>query len=74
MKIETILTQYRRDFTAIYICEICGAKETNRGYDDRNFHDNILPDMPCKACGRSRKDAGIVSGKTETRYREWETV
>lgn len=56
MKIKTITGQHRRDFHAIYECEHCGNTETGSGYDDDNFHRNVIPDMACKACGK--KSAG----------------
>ena len=52
MKIKTITNQNRRDFTAVYICEHCGAEETGYGYDDDNFHRNVIPNKECKACGK----------------------
>ena len=52
MKIETIKNQYRRDFTAVYVCEHCGFKKTAKGYDDDNFHRNVIPNMLCDGCGR----------------------
>ena len=51
MKIKRIVSQYRRDFTAIYICESCGHEEKGSGYDDENFHNNVIPKMICKSCG-----------------------
>lgn len=70
MKIKEMLSQHRRDFTAIYECENCGATEESRGYDDRNFHDRIIPKMQCKSCGKSRNDLGIEGEYTETKYPE----
>lgn len=52
MRIQKILEQYRRDFTAIYECEHCGAVETKDGYDDDNFHRNVIPKMKCPKCGK----------------------
>lgn len=52
MKIERIITQYRRDFKAIYICEHCGHQERGPGYDDDHFHENVIPSMECKECGK----------------------
>ena len=51
MRIKTIKSQNRRDFTAVYVCEHCGAEETGPGYDDANFHENVVPQKVCKACG-----------------------
>ena len=52
MKIKTIKSQYRRDFIAIYKCEHCGYEEESSGYDDANFHQNVVPDMKCEKCGK----------------------
>ena len=54
MKIKQITSQHRRDFYSTYQCEHCGAEETNvAGYDDENFHKNVIPDMVCKQCGNT---------------------
>lgn len=52
MKIKEITNQNRRDFTAVYECEHCGATITGHGYDDRHFHHNIIPGMICSKCGK----------------------
>ena len=51
MKIKTIESQNRRDFHAIYVCEHCGNEEKRGGYDDANFHQNVIPQMKCEKCG-----------------------
>ena len=51
MKIQKILSQSRRDFHAIYECEHCGATKKGSGYDDTNFHQNVIPKMKCDKCG-----------------------
>jgi ribosomal protein L37AE/L43A len=56
MKIKTLISQSRRDFTADYECESCGNVERGTGYDDANFHQNVIPSMKCKKCG-------VVGGK-----------
>ena len=57
MKIKTITYQNRRDFKAIYECEHCGAvTEEQWGYDDANFHRNVIPKMVCKQCGKTAPD------------------
>ncbi len=56
MRIKQIVSQHRRDFTAVYECEWCGHKVQGRGYDDRNFHDNVIPNMQCEGCGRTASD------------------
>ena len=50
MKIQKILTQHRRDFTAVYECEHCGHTYTAGGYDDANFHQNVIPNKECPEC------------------------
>ena len=70
MRIAKIIDQMRRDFTAIYECENCGYTEKGSGYDDRNFHDNVIPDMKCKECKKSRSELGIIQVPTATRYSE----
>ena len=56
MKIETIESQNRRDFVAVYVCEHCGHKEQGYGYDDNNFHQNVIPSMSCGKCGKKAGD------------------
>lgn len=71
MKIIRMRDQNRRDFWADYECEGCGNIEINiSGYDDRNFHDSVIPNKKCKQCGKSRNDLGIVEELTQTRYDE----
>ncbi len=53
MKILEIISQHRRDFVAIYQCEHCDATERSTGYDDTHFHQNVIPDMECKTCGKT---------------------
>jgi ribosomal protein L37AE/L43A len=55
MKIQKILSQHRRDFTAIYECDHCGATEEGRGYDDAYFHNEVVPKWKCKECGEVAK-------------------
>jgi len=50
MKIKEIISQSRRDFKAIYICEHCGFEMESYGYDDENFHNNVIPTMVCPEC------------------------
>ena len=67
MKIEKILSQNRRDFHAVFKCEHCGYEEERRGYDDYNFHHNVIPSMICKQCG---KKADESYRPLETKYAE----
>ena len=52
MKIKKILSQDRRDFQAIYECEHCGHECRGYGYDDANFHQNVIPKTVCGECGK----------------------
>ena len=67
MKIKEILSQNRRDFQAIYECEHCGNTVKESGYDDTNFHNNVIPKMICKKCG---KIAGENYRPLTTKYPE----
>jgi len=67
MKIKTIISQNRRDFTAIYECEHCGYKTEGYGYDDANFHRNVIPKMKCGSC---EKVAGDNYRPLATKYPE----
>ena len=53
MKIQKITNQHRRDFTAIFECEHCGNTEKKRGYDDSYYHQQVIPKMTCKICGKT---------------------
>lgn len=50
MKIKDITYQNRRDFKAIFQCEHCGYEEERWGYDDANYHQNVIPNMECPKC------------------------
>jgi len=56
MKIQKVTSRSRRDFSAVYECEHCGNTESGYGYDDDNFHRNVIPGMKCKACGKTASD------------------
>jgi len=52
MKIIKEYDHHRRDFWADMECETCGHVEKNIScYDDSNFHQNVIPNIPCKKCG-----------------------
>ena len=53
MHIQTKVSQHRRDFTAIYECEHCGATKRDQGYDDAFFHETVIPLMICHGCGKT---------------------
>jgi DNA-directed RNA polymerase subunit RPC12/RpoP len=71
MKIKAIIRQNRRDFYAIYICEHCGDEYEDGGYDDDNFHRNIIPDMICGKCG---KKSPADYTPRETKYASWVVI
>lgn len=56
MKIKEILNQYRRDFNAVYECEHCGHTHEGSGYDDANFHQNVIPSWQCPKCTKKGSD------------------
>lgn len=71
MKIKKIISQHRRDFTALMECEFCNHQEMdNSGYDDRYYHDNVIPNMKCKKCGESTISKGGEIEKVQTKYPE----
>ena len=57
MRIKEIERQHRRDFTAVYECEHCGYEAKGYGYDDDNFHRNVIPNMTCPECNRKASDS-----------------
>ena len=65
MKIKKIISQSRRDFQAIYECEHCGFSYEGSGYDDRYFHEDVIPQWKCKKCG---KKAPIEYQALATKY------
>lgn len=72
MKIKKITSQHRRDFSAIMICEHCGAEDINEyGYDDNNYHVNVIPNMKCKSCGE-KSSTGYIPARTK--YESYEVV
>jgi predicted RNA-binding Zn-ribbon protein involved in translation (DUF1610 family) len=70
MKINKITHQHRRDFQAIYECEACGHKCEGRGYDDDNFHRNVIPTMRCPQCGETSASCGADYRPLTTKYPE----
>lgn len=61
MRIKRKISQYRRDFVALYECDHCGTTVEGRGYDDVNFHQNAIPAMVCPVC---KKTADPATPKT----------
>ena len=71
MKIKEKLSQHRRDFRAIYICEHCNHEHKGSGYDDFYFHNTVIPDMECKKCGKKSPENYIPQ---TTKYPEHLTI
>jgi len=57
MHIKQIIWQHRRDFRAVYSCEHCGNEAEAGGYDDTNFHDNVIRAMVCPVCGKTADES-----------------
>lgn len=70
MRIKEITDQSRRDFRALYECEGCGDVVKGRGYDDENFHQNVIPRMICEKCGKSANSLGSDYRPLTTKYPE----
>ncbi len=71
MYIIKIISQHRRDFTAKYKCEGCGATQTDdSGYDDVYYHNNVIPNMKCKKCKESTITLGKVINPKTPKYSE----
>jgi hypothetical protein len=52
-------------------CEFCQHEEiNNRGYDDRYYHDEVIPNMECKKCGESTIKKGGIIEHVQTKYAE----
>ncbi len=71
MRIKRIVSQHRRDFTAIYECEHCGHEQEARGYDDTYFHATAIPAMKCSQC---HKVAGDAYRPLATKYPDSQVV
>ena len=56
MFIKKILSQHRRDFTALYECEHCGETEKSGGYDDSYYHNKVIPNMECTKCKKKQQN------------------
>lgn len=71
MKIKKITHQHRRDFSAIMQCEFCNHEQVNNaGYDDRYYHDEVIPKMKCEKCSESTISGNGQINYTETKYPE----
>jgi C4-type Zn-finger protein len=65
MKILEITSLHRNDFDAVLECEHCGKTQTLKyGYNDANYHNNVLPAVVCLSCGK-RGNEKIASGVSD---------
>jgi len=71
MRIQEIINQNRRDFRAIFECEHCGNEIERGGYDDTNFHVNVIPKMKCSECGKTAKEN---YRPMTTKYPDYKTI
>ena len=71
MKIKIIKSRSRRDFEAVYECDHCGYTKEGYGYDDANFHNNVIPKIKCEKCG---KTSGNDYKPLTTKYGENEVI
>lgn len=71
MNIKKIISQNRRDFSAIMICQFCNhEKKLNGGYDDAYYHQHVIPEMKCEKCNKSTISEKDVVINTKTKYPE----
>lgn len=60
MKIETVISTHGYDFSAIVVCEHCGhTARLTTGYNDRHYHERVLPAMRCVVCNKDRSGAAV---------------
>lgn len=74
MKIKTVINQHRRDFEALYVCEGCGHEKKGDGYDDANFHNNVIPGLICPKCKESTVSLGAKIEPRANKYAAHEVV
>lgn len=57
MKLIEVVSQHRFDFTGVVQCEFCqGTQSLEHGYDDANFHNNVIPAIKCVKCDKRSVD------------------
>ena len=72
MKIIRIVSQSRRDMRVDIQCESCNhIEERVYAYDDDNFHQNVIPTMECKNCGKTSPENYRA---LKTKYDEFQQV
>lgn len=65
MFILKILNQHGFDFTGIYKCEHCQKEKQAYGYNDDNFHINIVPEMVCDYCHKKTTKSVSPEGESD---------
>ena len=68
MKLIIKKEQDRRDFIGLYECENCKTTIIIKGYDDRNFHDNVAPRIKCSECNNTTLSLNIIPQYIQTKY------
>lgn len=59
MKLINSYDWNRRDFWYDAKCESCGTvMKKISGYDDDNYYNNVIPDIPCPRCGATSNSLG----------------
>ena len=53
MKLQKKISQNRRDFVGIFVCEHCNNSTKESGYDDTYFHNQVIPNMKCSKCNKT---------------------
>lgn len=75
MKLLQRYNQHRRDCYIDIECEGCSHKMIEvRAYDDRNFWDNVVPNLKCPICWESTISLGKEVEKVWTKYADYEVV
>lgn len=55
MRLLQIHKKANHDFQGVYECETCHGVRIDEGldsYDDANFYENVIPEMPCCLCDK----------------------
>lgn len=55
MRLIKKLDKVNHDFQGVYECETCHGVRIDKSldsYDDANFHENVIPEMPCYLCDK----------------------
>ncbi len=84
MKLIDVTWQHRFDFRGILQCEHCEHTQSmDHGYDDANFHNNVIPAIVCIQCGKRRTEetlskisdpstqGGVTVRKVEVKVNKW---